>query len=92
MTTQSEAIAAIRDTKPVVAGPLVAVRVSEDLYLVQSYGQTIAAVVRGLGYMVTTAKYSQTTSKHAGMIRRAWDGLAMDVTQEKLDAALRTRR
>lgn len=92
MPTKSEAAAAIRDTKPVIASQLVAVRVSEDLYLVQSYGQTIAAVVRGLGYMVTTAKYSATTSQHVAMVRRAWDGLAMDVTQEKLDAAVRTRR
>lgn len=85
----SAAAAAIRDTKPFVSGPLVGVRVHDSLYLIQSYSQTIAAVVRGVGYLVTLDPASPTSSRHAAQVRNAWAGIARDVTQAELDSAVR---
>lgn len=85
----SAAAAAIRDTKPFVSGPLVGVRVHDGLYLIQSYSQTIAAVVRDVGYLVTTQEFTSTTGRHTSMVRNAWAGISRDVTQAELDSAVR---
>jgi hypothetical protein len=86
----SAAAAAIRDTRPFTSGPLVGVRVSERLYLVQSYGDTIAAIVRDVGYLVTVDPPSPTSGRHAGQVRAAWQGIAyLDVGQPVLDSAVR---
>lgn len=86
----SAAAAAIRDTRPFASGPLVGARVSDSLYVVKSYSDTIAAAIRGNSYMVTLDPKTPTSSRHAGQVRAAWAGLTyLDVGQPVLDSAVR---
>jgi hypothetical protein len=87
----SAAAAAIANTQPFASGPLVGARVSDRLYVVQSYGDTIAAVVRDVGYLVTLEPASPTSGRHAGQVRAAWQGIALkDVPQDVLESAVRS--
>lgn len=86
--TKEQAAQALKDTKPFVSGPLLGIRVSSSLYIVQSYGETIAAVVRDVGCLVTTEKFTVTTSRHTSMVRKAWQGFSREVPQSELIAAI----
>jgi hypothetical protein len=72
MLTLKQAQQAIARREPFNAGNLTAEK-NDLLYVVKSYGVIIAEDRHYNAYVFESAyKHSQTTSKHANIIKRAW--------------------
>lgn len=80
MLTLKEAEKALEEGRPFNAGNLYAVGIhdplnSELLYTVFSYAEPIARIIVSPtrpSVWITDRKFSQTTSKHTNIVRRAW--------------------
>jgi hypothetical protein len=73
MTTLRQAEQLLADFEPFTAGNLSAKYDIAGNYIVYSYETMVAGKHAKTGnFDLTTMKYSQTTSKHLNIIRRAW--------------------
>ena len=60
------------EREPFTTGTLSAKYLNNGHYVVFSYDQLIAEDDREDGYWLNSTKYSQTTSKHLNIVKRAW--------------------
>jgi hypothetical protein len=57
-----------------------------NVTLFYSYSTPVAAFVPGRGALVTSTKYSRTTSKHITQCVARWGATRTEVTQAEIDA------